>query len=220
MFKNAATTHTSKAMALAGLTSLCLISETQAITIISNLTSTTTFSVSGNISASVWGAQQFTTDAQEYALDQITLLLQTSNNADTTSPLEVYLYSDNSGEPGSQLAVFTGDLTPVTTLNTRTPFSYTPTAAFNLEASTSYHILLKSSGDGFYNWGLPFNGTINLTGPGSASANRESSTDSGSSWNQVATPFFFSVEGTAVPEPSSALLLGSCALAFGLRRKR
>lgn len=220
MFSNATTQHTLKALAIAGITSCCSIHEAQSAMIVSTLTSTTTFAVSGNVTATAWKAQQFTTDAQAYALDQITLMLQSSSNANTTSPLEVSIFSDSSGEPGVQLVSLTGNLTPSTPLNTRTAFSYTPTAPLNLTANTSYHILLRSSGSGFYNWGLPFNGTVNVTGPGTASANRESSNDSGGSWTQNATPFFFSVEGTAVPEPSSALLVGLSSLVLLIRRKR
>ncbi len=170
--------------------------------------------VSSNVRSNLWWDAEFTTDATPYTLDSVSLPMRPAG--DTTSPISVSLWSDSASAPGAQLVTLTGNPTPSDGV-----FAYTPSAATNLAASTTYHVVVGTSGTGSYQWTNAFLGTFTTTGPGSAPDERSSSADMGSSWG---APFggghLFEVSGSPIPEPKAAILTlaGWIGVFFARRR--
>jgi len=159
---------------------------------------------------------EFTTDNNNYNLDSVTIRMSTSSNVDTSSPIEVVIYDDDTGLPGNVLHTLPGPASPVSG-----DFTYNATSGATLSANTPYHIIARvTSGSGEYAWPSTFLGTFVATGPGTIDNIREGSTDSGASWSEFANfGVLLSVDGTVVPEPAAPMMLGlSCLL--GLMRRR
>lgn len=134
----------------------------------------------------------------------------------SASDLVMTLYSDNgSGLPGSALASLS------LASQTFSLFTFEPASAFTLTAGATYLWGLELTNTGEFR----VHNTASTAQSGiagwSISNTAISSTDGGSSWTQFGDPSMFSVDATAVPEPSTAVMgLGAMVLLFGARRRR
>lgn len=166
---------------------------------------------------SSWLANQFLTDAQSYTLDSVVMSLY---QAPQNGTVQLDLYSDNSGVPGSSLGTFNAPGSFAAGNNT-----FTASGLWNLAANSTFWIVLKGIGTGSAAWNYTF-GTV--SGDGAADVTIRS-LNSGSSWDPSATgqPFMMQVNATPasnVPEidPSgvgSVMALVSGALGLLERRR-
>jgi hypothetical protein len=166
---------------------------------------------------STWLTASFGTDASQYVLDSITLLLAnpTAGNA------EVDVYNDGGLQPGSLIAILAAPA-----LFSTTPAQTTFTAnGTTLSANSTYWAVLKAT-SGQFDWSW----TSDNTGAGAGFQGAWGiSTDAGATWfTYDVFPLQFSVSATpvtaATPEPGTLALsvaggLAGAAAMF-LRRKR
>lgn len=154
-------------------------------------------------------AQGFTISGTSMTLTSVDVLLQA---AGPLSQYFVALYSNNSGSPGSLLETLSGTNNP----QTSGTYTYTSTGSL-LSANTSYWILQGiTSGGGFQYW----NEENNTSPEVGSSIGAEFSQNSGTTWSlQASHSMQMVVNGTPVPEPSTALLLimGGVAMFVRLR---
>lgn len=170
-------------------------------------------------------ASQFSVGAQSSDITKVTLRLSnTGNNNYDLTQLTAYLYSDNSNQPGTQVASFftTGTLVA----NSNQDFIGT---LFTLNANTNYWLVLKSSvasdANNSVDWRYTqsstlapvsgFNGVINTIAATSA--------NNGSSWTIYTSPntTFYNYRISNVPEPSTyALGMIATGVLGGLARRR
>ncbi len=165
-------------------------------------------------------AVSFTMGTQSYVLDDAVLRL----NYGTGSPI-VELRDDVGGSsPGNTvLATFT---TPGAGGGGIQDYTFTPTSAFTLAASTKYWLYVYGSGVGFGQAAFWYRSSANdaPAGPGATFDIYSDTNNGGFSWNTNSSTFNkFELHGTpvAVPEPSS---MWFAAVAVGaaprLRRRR
>ncbi len=182
----------------------------RAITIYDNLSEP--LGGSDTVNVTQWNANKFVTDSSTYLLSLVTLRLSATN---TTSPIDVLLYSDSSNSPGTQLASI-GSTSAVG--GSASDFGFA--TATSLAANTAYWIVMRSSGSGTYLSYFP----NTLTGTGSAfSSVYARSNTGGASWVLGVSsfpPYYMQLNAADVPEPGS-MLLGAIGLALlGLRARR
>jgi len=179
--------------------------------------STSTGSATADINN--WLANQFKTDGSTYDVNSVVLNLSAVTGVGGT--INVDIYTDASGKPGSSLGTLTNPGSFVVGSNT-----FTASAIPTLAASSSFWVVLYSGNNGGVNW-LQTGSTP--TGVGS-STNTNRSTNGGLSWLGVVsgTPYMMTVNATAtvVPEidPASfgsalSLVLGSLTLLERRRRQ-
>ncbi|HTF63197.1 MAG TPA: choice-of-anchor R domain-containing protein [Edaphobacter sp.] len=154
-----------------------------------------------------WLTASFGTGAASYKLTDVTLLMLSDFNIGTA---QVGLYSDVEGEPGTLLSTL------------RSPASYSTTLAntiftdsgYGLSANSTYWIVLQSV-SGSFQWAF----TDDNTGSGVGfRAAWGSSENVGATWfTSALQPMQMRVDASAVPEPSSIVLLGLGLLAFFAR---
>ena len=178
--------------------------------------------VSGNyyqVTTTVWQAQRFTTDNQDYSLSDITLLMLREPETGTGEAV-VQIYS-NSGTnvPDSPLWTLTSPGSYSETL-ANTTFT---TSGFNLSANSVYWVVLKSGDPGTsFGWSW----TENNSGDGVGfSTTWSRSGNSGGDWQQDSNTDFFpyqmKITVQPVPEPSSLTLVGlGVAIALGITGRR
>ena len=184
---------------------------TRAATITSNAANAAD-SASWTINSNAWVGQGFTTDAQKYQLDSVTLAgLYGSGD----SPVTIELWDEQAGLPGTAIALLdqqTGTVGDVT---------FASSTDVILEPSTTYFVVASYWGTGSYAWRR----TLDLTedGPGSVTNMIASSEDQGSSWISFSNfpPARLTITGNSVPEPSSMLIaLGSLMAGVAMLRRR
>lgn len=186
-------------------------------TIVSSLTSTPGSNIT-RINVVSWAGMEFATDAMDYSFESATLRMGSSSLVNTASDIEVVVYGDNAGVPGSVIYTLSGPASPISG-----DFVYAAPFGATLDANTSYHLVARvSSGAGEYAWpNVSFGGGFVATGPGSIANVSESSTNTGANWGESpGSGLLFSIEGTAVPEPSAPALFGLLALMGLVRRRR
>lgn len=162
------------------------------------------------VNFSSWEANKFTTDANTYSLQSITLNLDDA--LDTSGAFVVELHSDNSGTPGSFIAALSGSVNPATA----GLYTYTPSSTVTLNPNTPYWVVaMVSSGNGDYGWHFT-SSTSQAPGAVGTVGGFSESLDQGASWSAEDTSFpsEFKVVGV-VPEPSTyAAVFGLVALGF------
>jgi hypothetical protein len=200
---------------------IATVSNTHAAVVVSNLSEADeNFSTTiGPGTAPTWGAvaQAFTTPTTGpgWNLDSLTFTL--SEIGTVGSPLNVSLYSDASGTPGTNLGTLNG---PSPTGSSRSNYPYTPAGSIVMAPNTSYFAVLTGANDSsnFYEWRNTT--SISETGdPGWAIADFDQYQDSTGTWTTDTSRLKIEVNATAVPEPSGFILLGLGSLAL-LRRRR
>ena len=144
----------------------------------------------------------FTTDANDYVFNSVTLILGAGAGGGTPGGFGVILGEDNSGTPGTGLELLAGSNDP-----TGFDAPYTYSGSSTLTANTTYWITLFDSGDNFYD----FN-TVSTTNEsaGSVWSIGDDVYSSVSGFQNVAGPFTSQFDATVipsgVPEPASATL--------------
>ena len=159
-------------------------------------------------------AMPFTPSKSENVADAVLAL---GNFAGGNSPVNVFLESDASGVPGNILATFTqqGTIQPFTSGGSLITFNNC-TGTCAVSTATQYWIVAQETDPGTEQaWMFAYQ---DQTGP--AAFNQLGSATG--PWNQFnSTLTGFRVDGSAVPEPGTLVMLGSgiVAAAAGLRRK-
>jgi hypothetical protein len=160
-------------------------------------------------------AQQFTTGIQGFDLTDIQATVGGVRNLTSGA---AYLLSDSGGSPGSLVANLNFSASDFPALGVGV-VTFTPSSPVMLTADTTYWFALGDrdsiASRSSFGWSVTFSGAV--LGPGSIGDYAKSS-DEGQTWNG---PFsdargLIQVDGTptAVPEPSSALVVGFAALAW------
>jgi hypothetical protein len=197
------------------------------ITYLSNLgqTSIGTNSV-GNDS---WLAIGFSTgnNTGGYTLDSI--LLAMADASRNPNNFTLMLYSSMLGHttiiPGSSLETLNGSLNPVTAGT----YTYNAPSNLTLSSDTTFFIVLTAGtavANGAYELNFASAGPYSLYNPSGGwmappfdNANDNYQSSNGLNWNFANTGFpQFAINATAVPEPSSEILLGLGGVFFGLVR--
>lgn len=201
------------------------VSATHAAVIVSNLLNT--HAVPGyEITDEINGvghdlANSFTIGGSVMSLDSITIGFAGGFGSGFTASL----YSDAAGAPGTELLTLSGEIDP----HGGGLFDYTAASPYTLAASTTYWAVFTAV-HAAPNKQFPIYTTADLsqTGePGTSIGNNFASRTVNSgvpgSWSLSGsdTPLQFSVNTSAVPEPSrAALLAGSFGVLFFRRRRR
>ena len=156
-------------------------------------------------------ANSFTTGAAGVSLASITALLK-SDGASPVGDLRVSLHADSANSPGAELL----SLGVLSSANIATDafarYSFTPAASFALAANTTYWVEIEAVSPNPVEWAW----SGDLTAPGVAGQSTYSGifgvSPNGLAYQMAVT--------TAVPEPTSALLLAMGIGAFTMLRRR
>lgn len=167
----------------------------QVINLVSNLPPITTSVAGGQISFNAWGSSSFTTGINPFVITSVTLRFAQITAATPPNDLFVRLYSDSSGDPGSEITSFTftnpGSITTTTANNI-----FTLSTPQILSANTTFWLVV-GSGSGQYVWALT--DSVNETKePGWLIGNNSArfSGNQGGSWNLYPNNSFqFSING-------------------------
>lgn len=186
-------------------------------TISRSIFSATVGYVSG-IQNDMLAAQGFSVGSESYDIKEIAAGLKAT---DASSDAEAYIYSDNSGVPGSQLAAFTLDNGPVSTAKQ----TYSFAGSYTVQPSTNYWIVLgdgNPSDQSSIEWYLEDNGAPpsgrNLSGMTYLGTKVQAY--SGSNWTDTLTGLSIRVTAEAVPEPSTyALAMVAGVVSVTARRR-
>lgn len=151
----------------------------------------------------------------DYTLNSI--IVKGTVSSGSANDLVMTLYSDNgSGLPGSSLATlnFVGQNSGL--------FTFDPASVVTLTAGTTYLWALQLNDTGEFRVRITTSTAESGLAGWSIADNIISSGDGGGSWSAGAgISSLFSVDATAVPEPSTSLMgLGAVVLLCGIRRRR
>ena len=186
-------------------------------------TSTGSFSVGGDS----WLSAAFETgnNTSGYALNSIQLGM--TNASGNPSGFTVMLYSAiQNGEfsPESSLDTLNGSTNPAT----GGIFTYAPASSLILSSDTVYFIVLTAgtaiASGAYYNWSgasIGYNPIDGWKAPVGFTRPDNYQSSDGLHWNVIPYPYpQFAVTATAVPEPSSEILLGLGGLFFLWHRRK
>jgi hypothetical protein len=166
----------------------------------------------GPISSGQTYAQSFTTDAQSWTLESVTLPL-TGYTLDGTFAVHLYDSTGTGGTPGSPLLTLDGNDNP-----SYGQYSYTGSLA--LSPNTTYWVEadVNPASDSFYEWNVTPDAPTVGSGFGFAYSD-----DGGLTWGQAPSMSLetqVNASPSVVPEPSSVALLAAGALGLLFRRRK
>ncbi len=192
---------------------LSLLPKLHAVVLVSNITNATPFGSS--VADTSWLADSFTTDAQSYTLNNVNVDMDATTGGGN---FVLSIFDDNSGEPGSLIT--NGTLSGETNPNLDQVYTYITTATVNLAASTTYWVVAAETlGTNFFSWSATFDAAE--SGTGTIGDVGKFSSNQGVSWNNNTIIQRFSVDVTAVPEPSDyAAIFGIGAIVLVYYRRR
>lgn len=169
------------------------------------------------VTNSQWVAQAFSTTATGYVLDEVSLRLWNQNG--TTGNFEIQVWtSGTSGSPGVQVgsAIYTGQ---AASLGDSTSLLTIAGLSVALGANTTYNLVARGttltpvdSGFGPSPGSLAWNATDVIT-------SNSYDTINGSEWRGPFTQNLY-MKVSAVPEPSTAIMIGAALAAWVIRHHR
>ena len=162
-----------------------------------------------------WVATTFSTDNQAYQLDKISAFLDTHQNSGGTLFAAVFDV-DGFGQPGASLVELS--IGPVSA--TPSEVEMTPVTPFTLDANATYFLVFgATAGSDFVNTNLT--DSTNEVGPGSIGNEFwETDTINGTWGTTSGFALFMRVEGSAVPEPNTLLMLVLVSIFVRTRRNK
>lgn len=193
-----------------------IASTTQAQTVveISNLAQANGGAITVNNTGTALLAQSFTTGSTATKLDFITPRFDTN----LATAFTLSLYSNSTTNPGTLIETLTGTATP----NSATTYNFTSGGTI-LAANTTYWWVASAATSTNQAY-ISFTNSASFTSPdGWTLGVIRSTTNSGTTWNDFNTgqELRFSVNASAVPEPSTyAALAGAAALGLAVWRRR
>jgi hypothetical protein len=171
-----------------------------------------------------WLAMEFHTgnNTGGYLLDSIQFALTDASGNPSNFTAMIYTEVGFDGAfPGSSLGTLDGSLSPVSS----GVYTYTDDSSITLSPNDYYFIVLTAGTtvvNGAYEWSLAGANSYNPTGGWGVEGGNSTaffSSINGSSWNPIGFSFpQFAINATAIPEPSSEILLGLGGVFFGLVR--
>jgi hypothetical protein len=189
--------------------------QSRAAVIIGNLPPTNDGTGTG-LNGATQKAMVFTMDSTAYTVDTVILRLQDYSTA-AGDAASVGFFLDNGA--GTNTGAATGSLlAPDSASDAVGDFTFLPAAPITLAANTTYWLLVdRLAGDFAWKASAP---ALTPTGAGATFSFARNSTNDGASYGNSSFLNSFQINGTSVPEPSTALLgmLGLGALI--LRRTR
>jgi hypothetical protein len=198
--------------------------EARGALIVSNLNETEFGSNQGAFSAFEM-ANSFTTGPNPTVLNSATVRLEQDNGGSyNAANVDVRIYSDQSGSPGTSLATLTGPNTTVSSADT----DVTYTGSLALAANSTYWLFMSNSTGTFPNWQNTSSTNQTSTDGWTIGDTFQTHTSANLNdpWNSPSSgPFMFAIDASAsVPEPCSLLLstviAGPLALRAWRRRKQ
>jgi len=173
------------------------------------------------VTISNWVAAPFLTGPSAATLNSVTFYEFTFGNP--TGSLNVSIYGDNNGTPGSTLSG--GGLSGPATPHGSSFLTYTAGAPLTLAPNTPYWVVASSdtpsTGPNVYGWlqapSSSFVSSVGWSYTTSFRASFDFTHDQGSNWFHGAGSLFLAVDGALVPEPSAFVFL-CLACAVALRR--
>lgn len=213
--------HTRKSLRTLGATlvasgTLSLFSlPSQAAVVIGNMPANDEASTSIN-SSTFQKAMVFTMGNQAFTVDNVVLRLSSYNTATDVARLGFFLDVGGGSNTGSQEGSFLQ--APVSASDDAGDFTFTPAGSLTLAANTRYWLLLDASAGDFL-WRAS-NPAVSPVGSGAAFDFGRFSTTNGATYTNSTFLNSFQINGTVVPEPSSALLFGLGTIGLAVRRRR
>jgi len=163
-----------------------------------------------------WANEFLTPSNSRYSLDNV---MATISGAGASDSISAFLYSNNSGVPGSSL----GPINTLTPGSAKSTVTFTPSGNISLQANTQYWIVLidNAGNNTFGTW------YSSATETGTGVTNENHAEWTGAAWISRPNNSFtaeipeMEINATAVPEPGTFVLIGCAlvALATGLRRR-
>ena len=163
------------------------------------------------VTNSQWVAQAFSTTATGYVLDEVSLRLWNQNGTTGNFEIQVWDALGTSGSPGAQVgsAIYTGQ---AASLGVSSGSLLTIAGlSVALGANTTYNLVARGTtltGAGFLAW----DATDVIT-------SNSYDTINGSEWSGPFTQNLY-MKVSAVPEPSTAIMIGAALAAWVIRRHR
>lgn len=196
------------------------VAQAQGTTYLSNIGQPSTGSLA--VGSNSWLAAGFFTgnNVGGYVLNSIQLGMTDASGNPSGFTTMVYAQSGNpfGPSPGSSLGTLDGSLNPVIS----GIFTYTPATDITLLPSAFYYIVLNAGtaiANGANEWSIA--GTYSYNPIGGWGAGTVWNSANGSNWSgNIFLNAQFSINATAIPEPSTLGLLGLSSLFFIKRRRR
>jgi hypothetical protein len=201
---------------LVTLLGLVTAATSQAAVVLSNLDTLSPDNLKAVVNSTFSFAQAFEVGDEEesYFLESIVAPLAVVTNDEFL--LEFFIYSDNSGIPGTELIQLTSNVLVIG----YGYYTYFPIGSLALDASTIYWLVATTAGEAAYTWDFTENpGYVSefgwkFTGPMYRSEDQEWFASDGDYLQ-------FSITASPVPEPTVAgLLIGGSLLGFASRQRR
>lgn len=187
---------------------LCSFSVARAETLLGNFP-TEPAGYDGEVSSVTLRGVTFTTSGTAFNVSSIALGLTDYISSVDTALMTIHL--GTSSAPSG--AVFASLTAPVSASNSYGEFVFTPVSAITLDANTLYWVVIAAnSTSNVFNWARSNPSTPPTGSGGFVFGSQQISQDGGAVWDEGNNgPHSFAISGSAVPEPSTVLLLG-----FGL----
>ena len=188
-------------------------------TYLSNLDQNSAYSLA--VGSDSWLAAGFSTgnNISGYNLDSIQLGI--TNASGNPNGFTTMLFRSSTGgvSPGNSIGTLDGSLSPVS----GGTYTYMPVSNMTLLPNDLYFIVLTAGttiANGAYNWNVSVDNSYNPNGGWFAGGGLWTSSN-GSQWTQVSATYLqYAINATAVPEPSSEILLGFGSLIFLWQRRK